>query len=565
MRNRGLALVGVAVAGLLVLSACGSGGSGGNVQNNQQLASKTTDINPQDPSTLVDGKFVYPLDNWLSNWNGNEVDGADENNTPVYAALLPKLFLVQPDGTDKMNPDYLTSATVTSTSPQTIVYDFNPKAHWTDGKPLSWQDLKAQWQALNGTNDGYQSSSTSGYSDISSVTQGKTATEAVVTFSQPYAEWKGLFSYFSPLYPQAVNVTPDAFNNSLTGGPTYASAGPFKLGSYDKNAGSITLVRNPDWWGAKPVLSQIIFQVVSRDNRADALQNNEITAAPLGASADLYRRAQAMSNVTIHTAVAANFNDVWFDGKAGRPLSDENLRVAIAKGIDADAFTKAAVGSYVTNPVPIGNHIFTPGSKYHEDHTSILAYSQAEAGKELDAAGWKLAPGAKYRTKNGAELDLSILDDADQSDSLDKEQVTLLINQLAAIGVKGTANFQPDAQFNALQDKYQWDLELNGWRVSPFPVSRTAAHYTLTAAGNPSNYEQIGNDTINNLYAQANATLDDDARAKIGNQIDTELWKEAVDVPLFQSPGVVITSKKLANFGAFGFADWDYTKIGFLK
>src|SRR5205807_2540508 len=153
-------------------------------------------------------------------------------------------------------------------------------------------------------------------------------------------------------------ATPDAFNNSLTNGPTYASAGPFKLGSYDKNAGSITLVRNPDWWGAKPVLSQIIFQVVSRDNRADALQNNEISAAPLGASADLYRRAQAMSNVIIHTAVAANFNDVWFDGAAGRPLSDQNLLVAIAKGIDADAFTKAAVGSYVTNPLPIGNHIF---------------------------------------------------------------------------------------------------------------------------------------------------------------------------------------------------------------
>jgi glutathione transport system substrate-binding protein len=323
-------------------------------------------------------------------------------------------------------------------------------------------------------------------------------------------------------------------------------------------------VRNPDWWGAKPVLSRVIFQVVSRDNRADALQNNEISATPLAASADLYRRAQAMSNVTIRTAVAATFNDLWFDGSAGRLTADRALRVAIAKGVNPDAFTRAAVGSYVTNPVPIGNHIFTPGSRYHEDHSSILAYNQAEAAKELDADGWTLAPGAKYRTKNGAELDLSILDDADQSDSLDKQQCLLLINQLAAIGVEATMNLQPDAQFTQLMDRHDWDLQLNGWRVSPFPVSRTASHYTLTA-GNSSNYEQIGNATINNLYTRANATLDDDARAEIGNQIDVELWKEAVDVPLFQSPGVVITSRKLANCGAFGFADWDYTKIGFMK
>ncbi|HWC80917.1 MAG TPA: ABC transporter family substrate-binding protein [Pseudonocardiaceae bacterium] len=567
MRNRKFvpALTGLALTGLLALSACGSGASsGGNVQNNEQLASKTTDINPQDPANLTDGHFVWPLDDYLPNWNGNEVDGNDENDVPVYSAMLPRLFLVQPDGTSKVNPDYLTSATVTSTSPQVITYEFNPKAHWTDGKPLSWQDLKAQWQAMNGADPAFQTASTSGYADIASVTQGKSATEAVVTFSQPYAEWQGLFAHFSPLYPQSVNATPDSFNSSLANGPTEASAGPFKLGSFDKNNGTITLVRNPDWWGAKPVLSQIIFQVVSRDNRADALQNNEISLAPLGASADLYRRAQAMSNVTIHTAVAANFNDVWFDGKTGKLLSDQKLRVAVAKGINSVSFTKAAVGSYITNPVPIGNHIYTPGSKYHEDHSSILAYDPAEAGKEMDADGWTLAPGAKYRTKNGAELDLSILDNSDASDSLDKEQNTLLINQLAAIGIKATVNLVPSAQFATLEDKFNWDLQMNGWLVSPFPISRTAGHYTLNG-DNPSNYEQIGNATINNLYAQANGTLDDTARAKLGNEIDTQLWQEAIDVPLFQSPGVVITNKYLANMGAFGFSDADYTRIGFVK
>jgi peptide/nickel transport system substrate-binding protein len=36
-------------------------------------------------------------------------------------------------------------------------------------------------------------------------------------------------------------------------------------------------------------------------------------------------------------------------------------------------------------------------------------------------------------------------------------------------------------------------------------------------------------------------------------------------LPLTQSPGNVAVRSNLANFGAFGLADADYTKIGFMK
>ncbi len=126
-------------------------------------------------------------------------------------------------------------------------------------------------------------------------------------------------------------------------------------------------------------------------------------------------------------------------------------------------------------------------------------------------------------------------------------------------------NAVPSAQTSELTDKGEWDIQSNGWLVSPFPVSRTSSHYVLNPNNMGSNYEQIGNAQINNLYQVANTTLDPTKRAELGNQIDTLLWQEAVDVPLFQSPGVAVVSKKVANFGAFGFGDVNYTKIGFLK
>jgi glutathione transport system substrate-binding protein len=559
------ALLGVALTGVVMLAACGtSGSSAQNLHNVQQLAGKRSDINPQDPSTLVDGNFVWPLDTWLPNWNGNEVDGNDENDVPVYSAIEPKLFTIESDGTTQPNPDYLTSAKVTSADPQVVTLDFNPKAHWTDGSPLSWQDIKAQWQALNGSNPDFQAVTNQGYVDISSVTQGATPTQAVITFSKQFAEWQSLFTRLSPLYPRSVNATPASFNTSLAQGPPLVSAGPFKVQSFDKNKNTIVMVRNPDWWGTKPVLSRLIFQVVARDNRADAIGNNEITWTPLFASADLYRQAQQMPNVVIREAVAANFNDIWFNGRPGALFSDLKLRAAVARGINSGAITKAAIGTIEPNPVPIGDHLYTPGTKYHVDHTSLLSYDPAEAKKELAADGWQQAAGQQYRSKNGKELDASILDST-SDDQVGLQENKLLIGQLAAIGVKATVNAVPDAQTSEMTDKGEWDIQSNGWLVSPFPVSRSSSHYILDPNNMGSNYEQIGNSTINNLYQQANTTLDPVQRAKLGNQIDTLLWQEAVDVPLFQSPGVAVVSKKVANFGAFGFGDVNYTKIGFMK
>ncbi|HXL60766.1 MAG TPA: ABC transporter family substrate-binding protein, partial [Mycobacterium sp.] len=51
----------------------------------------------------------------------------------------------------------------------------------------------------------------------------------------------------------------------------------------------------------------------------------------------------------------------------------------------------------------------------------------------------------------------------------------------------------------------------------------------------------------------------------LANQVDKLVWAEGFSLPLTQSPGNVAVRGTLANFGAFGLADADYTKIGFMK
>jgi len=73
----------------------------------------------------------------------------------IVQQVEPNLFSYDAQGVSQLNKDFLVSAAVTSTSPQVVTYKLNPKAKWSDGKQLSWQDFATQWKALNGTDDRY--------------------------------------------------------------------------------------------------------------------------------------------------------------------------------------------------------------------------------------------------------------------------------------------------------------------------------------------------------------------------------------------------------------------------
>ena len=49
-----------------------------------------------------------------------------------------------------VNTDYFTSVELTSTNPQVVTYTINPKAVWSDGTPITWEDIASQIHATSG-------------------------------------------------------------------------------------------------------------------------------------------------------------------------------------------------------------------------------------------------------------------------------------------------------------------------------------------------------------------------------------------------------------------------------
>ncbi|MGH3849438.1 MAG: ABC transporter family substrate-binding protein, partial [Pseudonocardiaceae bacterium] len=380
----------------LVLTSCG----GGNAHQGAGPQIGTIDIGAAPASMLRDGgTFRWTLDYIPPNFNYNEIDGSDLNNSYVLGAVMPILFLAQPDGTVKLNANYLKSAQLTSTSPQVVTYTLQDKATWSNGTPMTWQDFRAQWQALNGTDNAFQIVSSTGYSDIKSVERGSSDKQAVVTFAKPFSDWQ---SIFSPLYPASTNTDPQVFNTGWTQGLP-VTAGPFKVTQIDRTANTITVARDEKWWGPKPHLDRIIFRAIPTEAQFDAVANDETDFVNIGPDLNAYTRAQSTPGVTIRKALAPSYRHITFNGRPGTILADQQLRIAIQKGIDRQAITQAQIGRIVPDVKPLGNHIFVQGQQGYQDNSGLVSYDPAAASTMLDELGWT-RQGQDIRRKDGREL-----------------------------------------------------------------------------------------------------------------------------------------------------------------
>ncbi|WP_163760530.1 ABC transporter family substrate-binding protein [Mycobacterium botniense] len=515
----------------------------------------TSDINPQNPATLREGGTLrLPLTSFPSNFNELHIDGNTADVNAITGPTLPGAFITEANGTLKLNTDYFTAAELTSTNPQVVTYTINPKAVWSDGTPMTWEDLAAEVSACSGRDKRYAIASRAGFERVQSVTRGVDDRQAVVTFAKPYAEWRGMFA--SGIQPRSMTANPDVFNKGQLDAPG-PSAGPFIVSTIDRTAQRIVLTRNPRWWGAKPRLDSITFLVLDPAAVIPALQNNSIDAAGVGSIDDMVT-AQRTPGIVIRRAPALTWYQFTFNGAPGSLLADERLRLAICKGIDRQTIANVAQHGLTDRPAPLNNHIYVAGQVGYENNSAPAAFNPDQARRELEAMGWKL--NGAVRERNGRQLAIrDVFFDAQST-----RQIALVAqHNLAQIGVKLILDAKPGTGFF---ERYvavgDFDITQFGWVGNAFPLSALPQIYT---SDGESNFGKIGSPKVDAEIEQTLSELNEGKARALANQVDMLIWQEGFSLPLFQSPGDVAVRSDLANYGAFGLADVDYTAIGFMR
>ncbi|MBZ6476511.1 ABC transporter family substrate-binding protein [Streptomyces griseocarneus] len=429
-RTRRFAVL-VTAASLLplpVLAGCSSGGGAGDDDDAPSVAQ---DIAVAPRAKVADrGTLNWGVDALPATYNTFQAD-ADAAAHRVAGAVLPTLFTLDRRGRPQRDPDYLASAEVKQREPrQVVVYKLNPKAVWSDGTALTAADFEAQWKALRGKDSAFWAAHHAGYDRIDRVERGATEREVKVTFAKNCADWAALFT---PLYPKAVMGTAGAFNDASRKQPPLA-AGPFKVGSRDDKQGTLTLVRNPRWWGERAKLDRLVLRAVPREKRVEALASGGLDLAEItpgaaeritkanaarkkesgkgrqpspGATAEggnkgnkpLAADVTALRGLVVRRSLEPAYTQLALNGASG-PLADERVRRAIARAVD-----RKAIAEYVLKPLglpvaPPGSHVLVAGQPGYADTSSALGSLDPKAAQALLAdAGWKEGHGTAPQKK----------------------------------------------------------------------------------------------------------------------------------------------------------------------
>lgn len=457
-KRRSLALLTTGVLTLPVLAGCSSGNDAAT-----RAAVTPQDIAPAARAQVAEGGTVnWAIDAMPATLNAFQAD-ADSATTRITGALLPTLFPLDAKGRPQLNPDYLESAKVVDTEPkQVVLYRLNQQAVWSDGREIGAPDFVAQWRALSGKDSAFWTARNSGYERIEKIERGADDLEVKVTFAKPYADWRSLFS---PLYPKQVTGSPDAFNDGART-TLKATAGPFRLRKVDKEAGSVTLARNPRWWGSPAKLDSLVFKAVRPKDRAEALTEGKVDVADIDAAA-ANRIVQAArdtggngappahgpgSEVTpaqalrswalahgsdeeaaqeaqeardqkaeavkayaaeqsdlrayaVRKSLEPAYTQLALNGESG-PLADDRVRRAVARALDRQELADAVLKPLGLPAEPLGSHLALAGQPAYTDGSDALGSQDTKKAQALLAdAGWTREGALKKTdgTKAGSE------------------------------------------------------------------------------------------------------------------------------------------------------------------
>ncbi|MCU1641768.1 MAG: putative transporter, substrate-binding protein [Nocardia sp.] len=210
----------------------------------------------------------------------------------------------------------------------------------------------------------------------------------------------------------------------------------------------------------------------------------------------------------------------------GHPLADDQVRQALYHAVDLKTFAATTFGS----DYPVVGGPFDSTTPYYAAQTGKLAYDPAQAGSILDAAGWKLAPGDQYRSKDGKRLTLTwpIAPGTTGSE--------LFQDQLRKVGIELQLKTITAAERNAVISGGQYDLlDTYFTRADPgalqFILVEALANSKALArnAQKPDTAARIAD-----LFSRAVQSTDSAVRQQIYGELQGVLVDAGVTFPLFE-------------------------------
>jgi peptide/nickel transport system substrate-binding protein len=486
--------------------------------------------------------------------------GAPDNFDPLFAQdgetfrparQIFDTLITYKQGTSELAPAL---ATEWSSNPEGTEWTFTLREGVTfhDGTPFNaeavcfnfdrWYNLPnaaAQSQAIYyyETFGGYANNLIEGVTDpVYNSCAAPNPTTAVVRLNRAKGAFPAAFgltslSISSPAALQQYNAdqveqSGEAFTYSPYATEHPTGTGPFRFESYDRANGTVTLVRNDQYWGEPAKLDRLIFRVIPDENaRRQELQAGTIDGYDLPSPADW----QSLEGAGFNVLVRPVFNILYLGiNQAGNPaLADVRVRQAIAHAIDRE--------SLVRNQLPEGAVVatqFMPDTVigYNPDLQPITYDPERARALLAEAGAANLTVDFYYPT----EVTRPYMPNP-------QNIFTAIAENLRAVGITVNPVAQPwnGGYLDSVQITGSQDLHLLGW-TGDYNDAGNFLESFFGAPGPEFGLTLPDDAPIIEGIARADATVGEDAHAAAYQEVNRVIMEQLPGVPLSSSPPAIV-------------------------
>jgi glutathione transport system substrate-binding protein len=517
MRKRSIVLL----AGAAAIAATLVVGPTASASSDRASAGTVVFIHDQEPPNLQGpwvGNNLYATSLVLNNiWYGGQIRDNRAN-------FQPKLFTGAPKLVKK--------------SPLTVSVEYRKDAVWSDGKPVTGNDLRATWQVfINPKNNVI---SRTGWEDVKSITaKGKKAT---IVFKKQYADWEALVSGG----PYAAHVIAGQDMNEMFLNSISVSAGPWKFSSWQKGV-QLTVVKNPAFKAGPPMkLDRVVFRYILDTNaRFQALKAGEgqvMEPQPQLQIADFLKDKKFVVDQKI--GYAWEHVDIQF-GPQGHPaLKQPYVRQALITGINRKQIAGALYATIAPGLPQLNSHMFKPFESNYKQNWAVWKFNQQKVIDILQKKGCTGGP-SKPSANNQSIFScpnvgkLTFRFGTTTGNQLRALAFEIMQRQLKSVGIELVARFQvAGTLFGTTLPSGDWDLAMFTWVGSP---STPITIKDLYACGGDQNYMNYCNKKLTAVQNAVATELDAAKRAQMLNSSELKyMVKDIPSIPLFARPIYVI-------------------------
>jgi peptide/nickel transport system substrate-binding protein len=424
---------------------------------------------------------------------------------------------------------------------RTLVIKLNPKASWTDGEPVTAEDVAFTIELVANPNTevtvGTYIAPFAGLSPTGKLPEGQTQLSSLKVVDKKTLEItlekrvdlnmiKEQFGVKLLILPKHVlkNVDPAKLSQAPFFQNPSVTSGPFKFVRYAKDQ-YVEYAANPDYYRGAPKIQKLFIKIVPATNLAAQLRTGEIHfnsgvgigLIPNSDAEDLKGAEGLRWKLERKTGIQfAIFNVAT--------IPDVRVRQAIAYAIDRQTIiSKLLKGNAESVDGP-----FTTLNPYFNAKLKPYAFDPAKARKLLADAGWKGDRVLRFVVPIGNK---------------DREQSAAIIAQnLLDVGIKTEISKFDFPTIMQLGKKHDFDILLIGNNLLLEP-DNTATLYASTGSVNFSGYS---NPAVDDLFEKGRAEPTFEKRKAIYDKLQ-EIWSN--DLPqltLYSDVEFLVVSKKLA-------------------